>query len=193
MVKRILSKEKIIEGEIQLIKNDSPLNFSVLANYLGVKPQALYPYFKNQMDLNYAVLSETIDKLNELLKSQLLGMTGKSALIQLALISRNEGLKNIKLVHFIITIPPRNAPAFTKKSINELRSIFNSLLATAFKHEDIQLLAGRMIRNLIYGELLNVGTGWFSNKKISQTESFKWMISESLNILDKADENFKLR
>lgn len=190
MVKRILSREKIIEEEIQLIKDDSPLNFSVLANYLGVKPQALYPYFKNQMDLNYAVLSETVDKLNELLKSQLLGMTGEKALFQLALICRNEGLENIKLFHFIVTLPLKNAPEFTKKSIAELRNIFNSLLATAFKHEKIQLLAGRMIRNLIYGELLNVGTGWFSDKKISQSESFKWMIRESLDSLDKADKNF---
>lgn len=190
MVKKILSREKIITAEIQLIKNDTLLNFSILAAHLGVKPQALYPYFKNQMDLNYVILSETVNKLNELLKTQLLGLTGKAALFQLALICRNEGLENIKLFHFIVTLPLKNAPTFTKKSIDELRNIFNSLLATAFKHAEIQLLAGRMIRNLIYGELLNVGTGWFVDKKISQSESFKWMIQESLDSLDKADKNF---
>lgn len=183
MSKQILSREKIIEIAIELIKHDEPLTFSNLARHLGTKSQALYPYFKNQANLNYAILAESLDKLTIVLKDRLLGITGQEALLKLALTCRNIGLSNIKLSQFIVTLPRDQATTAAQKSINELKVVFNTLLASTFSSPKIQLLGGRMIRNLIIGELINVGTGWFSNQQLPQMASFEWMAKQSLGSL----------
>ncbi|KRM36113.1 TetR family transcriptional regulator [Agrilactobacillus composti DSM 18527 = JCM 14202] len=188
MPKQVLSRERIMAVGIELINAETPLTFSNLARQLGTKSQALYPYFSNQTDLSYAILEEVLDRLIATLRSRLLGLTGEPALLELALICRSLGLTHLRLSRFLITLPRDKATIAAQKSINTLGTVFNKLLASAFHETRVQILAGRMIRNLIIGELANVGTGWFSNQEISQAASFKWMIQSSLDILSQEDE-----
>ena len=46
------------------------------------------------------------------------------------------------------------------------------------------LNATRMIRNLIIGEVVNVGRGWFTTETVQESVSFKRMLQVALHHLD---------
>lgn len=63
---------------------------------------------------------------------------------------------------------------------NQLRLLFNQLLATEFTTTAQQLLASRWIRNLTIGDIVNVGTGCFADKSFSVDQSFQKLLQQSL-------------
>ncbi|WP_180245647.1 hypothetical protein [Secundilactobacillus silagincola] len=50
--------------------------------------------------------------------------------------------------------------------------------------DELRLNATRMIRNLIIGEIVNVGRGWFKNDAVNETDSFKQMLLVALHHLE---------
>ena len=60
MPRQILSKEIIIQISINLIEANKDNSFANIARNLCTQSQALYNYFSNQIDLNYAIVAWTI-------------------------------------------------------------------------------------------------------------------------------------
>ena len=69
----------------------------------------------------------------------------------------------------------------TTAAFNELKSIFNQMIATEFTDSKKQLLASRCIRDLAIGDIVNVGTGWFADKSLPADKSFRKLLKQSLS------------
>ena len=65
MPRQILSKEIIIQTSINLIEANKDNSFANIARILGTQSQALYNYFSNQIDLNYAIVAWTIKQITQ--------------------------------------------------------------------------------------------------------------------------------
>ncbi|MCH5462767.1 TetR/AcrR family transcriptional regulator [Lactobacillus sp. LC28-10] len=186
MTSRTLTTEKIIQTAMSLIAAQKPLTFSNISRELGTHSQALYNYFPDVSTLS-ASIDETYNSglVNEL-QQQLLGLSGEEAILKFATVSRQYALEHFKITQFVLAIPREllNENAAKAPSSEQLKSILYQLLQTMNIDERHRLNAARMIRNLIIGEIVNVGRGWFTTKSVKESESFKQMLLLALHHLD---------
>ncbi|WP_204122596.1 TetR/AcrR family transcriptional regulator [Lacticaseibacillus mingshuiensis] len=186
MSKQVLSQTRIIECGIALINNGSAVSFANIARELGTKSQALYPYFTNQQALSYAILDQTVASLVERLKTDLFGKTGREALVEFALICRRVCLEHPRLSQFIVALP-RSEDAIADEPVAAFRTLLTQSVAAVVASERARLLGGRLLRDLIIGELINISSGWFNNAELPQEDSFRWMIERGIDALTVED------
>lgn len=182
-----LSQQTIIEAGAGLIEAQTPLTFSNIARGLGVKSQALYPYFANQAELRQAIVAWAVDQLTTRLRDELFGLAGKEAVTAFAEVCRQAGLTHPNLSCFVLAQPRAEVSDANASGLLELHALLAKLLAAFIKSPSLQLAGARYLRNLIVGEIENVAAGWFTNPALDQAESFSWMIETSLNALITAD------
>ena len=180
MPRQILSKEIIIKTSIELIEDNKENNFASIAKKLGTQSQALYNYFPNQLTLNYAIVAWTVSLLTDQLRKDLFGKAGLTAIIDFAMTFRKTALNHFLLTQFVLKMPRTNNYPETTAAFNELKSIFNQMIATEFTDPKKQLLASRCIRDLAIGDIVNVGTGWFADKSLPADKSFRKLLKHSL-------------
>ena len=181
MPRQILSKELIIKTSIKLIENKKENNFATIARELGIQSQALYNYFPNQLALNYAIVAWLINLMTDQLRRNLFGKAGMTAIIDFAMEFRQLALNHFHLTQFVLKMPRTNKYPETTAAFNELKSIFNQMIATEFTDPKRQLLASRCTRDLAIGDIVNVGTGWFADKSLPADKSFRKLLKQSLN------------
>lgn len=186
LTSRTLTTEKIIQTALSLIEDQKPLTFSNISRALGTRSQALYNYFP---DVN--ALSASIDEaynagLVTELQQQLVGLSGEKAILKFAAVSRQYALKHFKITQFVLAIPRELLNDDTNQitSSERLKRILYQLLQTMHIDERRRLSAARMIRNLIIGEVVNVGRGWFTTKTVTESDSFEQMLLVALHHLD---------
>ena len=179
MPRQILSKEIIIKTSIELIEDNKENNFAAIAKKIGTQSQALYNYFPNQLTLNYAIVAWTVSLLTDKLRKDLFGKAGLTAIIDFAMTFRETALNHFFLTQFVLKMPRTNNYPETTAAFNELKSIFNQMIATAFTDSKKQLLASRCIRDLTIGDIVNVGTGWFADKSLPADKSFRKLLMQS--------------
>ena len=184
MPRQILSKELIIKTSIKLIENKKENNFATIAREFGTQSQALYNYFPNQLALNYAIVAWLINLMTDQLRRNLFGKAGMIAIIDFAMEFRQIALNHFHLTQFVLKMPRTNMFPETTAAFNELKSIFNQMIATEFTDPKKQLLASRCIRDLAIGDIVNVGTGWFADKSLPADKSFRKLLENSLNKIE---------
>ena len=185
MPRQILSKEIIIKTSIELIEDNKENNFASIAKKLGTQSQALYNYFPNQLALNYAIVAWTVSLLTDQLRKDLFGKAGLTAIIDFAMTFRKTALNHFLLTQFVLKMPRTNNYPETTAAFNELKSIFNQMIATEFTDSKKQLLASRCIRDLAIGDIVNVGTGWFADKSLPADKSFRKLLKQNLSDIAK--------
>ena len=180
MPRQILSKEIIIKTSIELIEDNKENNFATVARKIGIQSQALYNYFPNQIALNYAIVAWTVELLTNQLRKDLFGKAGLTAIIDFVMAFRETALNHFLLTQFVLKMPRTDNYPETTAAFNELKSIFNQMIATEFTDPQKQLLASRCIRDLAIGDIVNVGTGWFADKSLPADKSFRRLLKQSL-------------
>lgn len=191
MVRQILSKERIIQASVALIEAGKIPTFADLARRLSIHSQALYPYFSNQAELNDAIFAWAMRQLNEQLRNKLFGLSGREGIMAFSIACRQECLAHIRLTQYLMGVHRDQANQDMQAGTDLFHDLMSSMIKPVFKRAKVRLLAGRWLRNLIIGDVINVGAGWFKNRELSSDETFEWMVSACLQRLaqeDQADE-----
>lgn len=183
MSRQVLSSEKIIAQAVTLITADQMPTFSNIARALGTRSQALYSYYPNQDALRAAVFLHGVTKLTEVLKTELFGLSGRAAILRFAQVCRALGLKNIRLTRFILTTPRHLQEGTATTAVVALNDLLMQLCAVYSTNQADQIVVARTLRNLIVGEVINVGAGWFHNTAVPASTSFDRMIAQYLDML----------
>ncbi|PDH94433.1 TetR family transcriptional regulator [Oenococcus oeni] len=178
MPHQILTSEKIVQAGVNIIEADKVLTFSTIAHNLGTHSQALYVYFDNQKQLSYAIVGWAVTQVIESLKTKVFSHSGKQAIIIFATELRSIALKHIQLSRFVLTVQRDDQNPEVQTAFENLRDLLHRLINSIFYDSDNRILASRCIRDLIVGDILNVGSGWFEDPTISPDDSFQ----ESLNL-----------
>ncbi|MTV81844.1 TetR/AcrR family transcriptional regulator [Secundilactobacillus folii] len=185
MTSRTLNPEKIVRTAMQLINEQIPLSFTNISKQLGTRSQALYNYFTDVKSLNVAIAKLYSTDLFNFLQSALIGISGKAAVIRYAISVRNYSLEHFRIAQFVISTPREQLQANQADASDwSIRNLLNQLLDTMSLTPTQHLNASRMIRNLVIGEILNVGSGWFKNETVAETASFERMLTVGLKHLD---------
>lgn len=182
MTRQILSQAKIVQTSIELIEAGEQLSFSTIARALGTKSQALYSYFDNQTALSYAVVGWTITQVNDRLRTQLFGLSGQQGIVAFATEFRKLALVHLKLTRFVLAKPRTKDYPIATKAFTQLRQLLNQMIASQYPEQQ-RLLVSRCIRALIVGDIVNVGTGWFTDDTISTADSFHELLVMNLKML----------
>jgi AcrR family transcriptional regulator len=189
MPKQILNEEKIVATAITLITNGREVTFSSVAKQLGTRSQALYTYFANADELRYAVVASVVKHIADQLKSVLFGQSGKVAIVKFAQFIRQKALSNVQLSRFVLAAPRTNDIVSVVSAFDELKQMLDQLLGSVYSEATVLILASRCIRDLIIGDVLNVGAGWFTNPEITPDESFEKLLDENLAMLARMNVN----
>lgn len=189
MPKQILTEDKILTAAVELITAESDVTFSSLAKQLGTRSQALYTYFANAEELRYAVVASVINTIADQVKSELFGQSGQAAIMQFAQLIREKALSNIPLSRYVLATPRTKEVKGVVLAFGELKQMLDQLLASVYRDPTVLMLASRCIRDLIIGDVLNVGTGWFSNPVMTPDESFETLLNENLAMLMRMEVN----
>ncbi|MCP0885803.1 TetR/AcrR family transcriptional regulator [Ligilactobacillus sp. WILCCON 0076] len=175
MALKVLDHTKILKAAISLIDAEEALTFSRLATVLGTRSQALYNYYPNVSAIRVAMVDYFYSGLFETLQKRLGELGDKADIIEYGLICRKYSLEHYSLMQLALATPGKKIRK--TKQQQELRkkylALFNSLLEPLNLEYGDYLIISRALRNLVVGEVSNVGSGWFSNTKMSSEETFK--------------------
>lgn len=181
LTSRTLSKEKIIEAAIELIKQQESLTFTNLSKKLGTRSQAIYNYYSDVTDIKIAVAMNFFDQLATRLNADLLGLSGKQAIKAFANVSTQYALDNFLIAQQILSIPvEQKREGALEESIDSVYKILRLFLNQLIKDDQQKIIIARMLRNLIIGEVVHVGNGRFNSKQISSRDSFDQMLEITL-------------
>lgn len=187
MPRQILSKEIIIQTSISLIEANKDNSFANIARNLGTQSQALYNYFSNQIDLNYAIVAWTIKQITQHLQQKLFGKTKMDAIIAFAMELRKLALDHFLLAQFILKMPRTDKYPDVKLAFTNLKALLDCLIATEFTDRKKRILASRCGRDLLIGDIINVGTGWFVDKSIPTESGFRTLLKNNLENIKNAN------
>jgi AcrR family transcriptional regulator len=188
MVRQVLSKEKIVATSIALIEKGDAVTFSSVSKQLGRRSQALYTYFENATELQYAIVAWTLQKASEYLQNQVFGQSGETALINFATEWRALALRHMALSRFVLLSPRRDDYPETAAAVDRLWGLLHQLVAGVFKNDTVRLLATRCLRDLIIGDVFHVGMGWFTDKAMLADDSFDQLLRQNLTIFKTMDK-----
>lgn len=181
MTSRTLSKEKIIATAIELINTEGSLTFTTLSKKLGTRSQAIYNYYPDVSAIKIAVAIDFYDNLAIRLQADLLGLSGKQAIKSFTNISTQYALSKFPVSQMILAIPVNEKRSGElDKSIDQVHRILRTLLQQVSDDPQKEIVIERMLRNLIIGEVMHVGSGRFSNELISAQDSFDQMLEITL-------------
>lgn len=184
--KRDLSEDKIIQAAIEIITagNYDSATFKSIAEKLDCKTQALYFYFKNRDDLNLALTKYYFDKLDDNIKTECFGYSGKEGMVQVAKVMRKFGLSNLSLSLLVLKTAEISKDEIIGDETLHLRMMMNTFIEKFVTDDKAKMTITRGIRSLLIGEVVNEGIGWFHNPLIKNTESFEINLNKILDIKD---------
>ncbi|WP_237029154.1 MULTISPECIES: TetR/AcrR family transcriptional regulator [Lactobacillaceae] len=188
MSRQILSKDRIIQAAVAIIEAGGTPTFSTISRRLGSRSQALYPYFANQTELSFAIFDWVARQLNDQIKTELFGLSGREGLIALAVAMRREGLAHVRLTQYLLSIPRDTANADMQQGTDLFRDLLGGMIRPVFQHSRVRLIAARWLRDLIVGDVVNIGAGWFIDQGISADDSFELALTASLDRLTLEDQ-----
>ncbi|MFT8460392.1 MAG: TetR/AcrR family transcriptional regulator [Liquorilactobacillus ghanensis] len=191
MKHQILTKEIIIKTSIEIIEKDEKLTFTTIAKKIGIRSQSLYTYFENINELKYAIVAWGIQTIKKQIQDQLFGQSGIEAIINFSKELRHIALQHSKLSQFILlSTRPTDYPA-ANDAFKELRNLLYKLLESTFQNESVRIMVSRCLRDLIIGDIINIGTGWFTDETIPPEESFDKFIQQNLATFQEMDQKSK--
>ena len=182
MTSRTLSKEKIIAISLELIKKQTQPSFSNIAKAMGMRSQSIYNYFENAEELKAAIAVNFYQELFKQLQAELLGLSGKSAVKKFCQISTEFAINDFLVTQYVMSMPKWmfHGDKEVESSIDDVYQILRTLIDPLFSDAQQKLVVSRMLRNLIIGQIIHIGTGRFTNPLISADDSFDKMLEITL-------------
>lgn len=187
MRSKSLSKSQIISAATKLLRDQQPITFSNLARQLAVRSQTLYNYFPNIRAVKIAMVEALYNDLSKELHEQLIGVSGKEAIMKFMLTTRQFGLDHYYLVRLLLSIPGSELRESKQQQeiVAQQRAFFHTLLAPFAMTKEEETIFQRTLRNLLIGEISNVGSGWFHDPQPSAQDSFQIMVGSVIKQLGK--------
>ena len=171
-----LNRERIISTSLTLIERPQKLTFSTLARELSVHSQALYAYFPNQDGLDQAIVASVARKVTDDCTRQAFGKTGREAITVFLTTVRDSALAHPEIARFTLNRMRNDSGLASQTDFSRLRDLFHVLLASMWTDKKQQIIAGRALRDVLIGDILNTINGWFTDRRVSPDESFKHIL-----------------
>ncbi|WP_373841717.1 TetR/AcrR family transcriptional regulator [Limosilactobacillus sp.] len=179
-----LNQKLIIQTGISIIQQQEKMSFSTISHKLGIHSQALYFYFKNQSELNQAIVVTIVQQIIDACKEQVFGKQGRKAITTFILTIRQQALDNPDLARFTLNLIRNDPKLLSQASFEHLRKLFNILIKSTYQEGKQRLLASRIFRDLLVGDIYNNINGWFNNPQLNSNESFSRMMEGTFEWLD---------
>lgn len=179
-----ISKADIIKTAILMIEKGDNITFSTISRKMKMTSQSLYNYFKNQQELEYAIVATVINSAYIIAQRETFGKSGFDGIVSLAIILRKAGIKHIALAQFVVAHPRVHEYHMVNEAFASLKELLDQMLISYFTQDKV-LKASRLLRSLLVGDILNVGMGWFKSPDLKAEESFSEMLELSLVNLKK--------
>lgn len=182
MTAHTLSKKKIIDQAIKLVRAQQPATFSRIAKSLSISSQSIYNYFKDGDELKGAVSIRFYDSLYEKLQAGLVGVSGKTAIVKYCQICTNYAIDDFLMTQYVINMPKwmfHGHPG-VEASLDRIYEILKRLVDALIIDDKQALIVARMLRNLVTGEVIHIGTGRFKDPLVDSKDSFQDMLQITL-------------
>lgn len=188
MAKRNLTREKVIDAAIQLMeeKKSTALEMKELAAYLCIKSASLYNHVESLSAVYYAAGEKALSVLTAKMQEAIAGKTGETAIIALARCNRGLAKESPALYRLYLQLPVI-APEVIAIP-NTCHSIYHHLFRGYAISETRKLHLTRMLRSLIHGFISLETGGYFQDTGATREESFDYMLTEFLQLLQTATE-----
>lgn len=183
--KRNLSAAKIKAEATQMINQSGAeqLSFSRVATALGVKPQAMYAYFKSKEALRAELIVDFLDGITTKIKTELVGVAGKNAL----------QIFGEQLYQLLLAQPEMTRLAFggidyqhqsdAYEHLRDLIAILKRLVAPFAQDEAEVLNDSRLFRAFIFGYVQNELWGLFQRSSVPAEASFQSALDQVITLI----------
>ncbi|WP_054702226.1 TetR/AcrR family transcriptional regulator [Secundilactobacillus odoratitofui] len=183
--KRNLSAAKIKQTAMQLINENGAeqLSFSRVATNLGVKPQAMYPYFKSKEALKVSLIVDFLDHLTSQISAQLVGVAGQEALM----------VYGEQLYHHLLAQPEMTRLAFggidyqhqsvAYEHFRDLIALLKRLIRPFTQNETDVINYSRLFRAFIFGFVQNELWGLFHGSPVPAKSSFDTALQQVIGLI----------
>ena len=152
-----------------MIEKGEKITFSTISRKMKITSQSLYNYFKNQKELEYAIVGTVISSACKIAQEKTFGKSGHDGVTTLALMFRKMGVRHINMAQFVISHHRTNQYKIVTDAFNELKILIDRMLESYIDSDKLLIL--------------NVGTGWFKSPEVRAESSFIEMLNLSLNAL----------
>lgn len=195
MVRKGLTKGKIVEAYIELLEEGGYKNFSVqkLAEKLNVKAASLYNHITNVDEINFEMGLKTAE---DLVKAQLKAMEGKSrqeALWALALafrefvFSRPESFK-------MIVVMPESIPARSRNYRLQIQEPIMQVLSLYDISEEQRMHWYRILRSTMHGFVFYELVSWnYIHFPGDPLESYRMAVNNIILALESTEREYQSR
>ncbi|WP_125770736.1 TetR/AcrR family transcriptional regulator [Companilactobacillus furfuricola] len=182
MAAHTLSHEKIVNTAISLVQDQQVVTFSKLGNVLGTRSQSIYNYFKDGDELKAAVAVKYYRDLYAKLQHSLIGLSGKAAVLKYSQVAAEFAIENFFITQYVISMPKWmfHGDQGVRDVLNDSYLLLKRLVDPLAADAEQSLVITRMIRNLISGEVIHIGTGRFKDPLMEASVSFEKMIELAL-------------
>lgn len=183
--KRNLSAAKIKAQATQMINQfgAEQLSFSRVAASLGVKPQAMYAYFKSKEALRAELIVDFLDDITAKIKAELVGVAGQDALQRFG----------EQLYQLLLAQPQMTRLAFggidyqhqsdAYEHLRDLIAILKRLVAPFAQDEAEVLNDSRLFRAFIFGYVQNELWGLFQRSSVPAESSFQISLNQVITLI----------
>ena len=183
--KRNLSATKIKAVATDMINRSGAeqLSFSRVADALGVKPQAMYAYFKSKEALRAELIVDFLDGITAKIKTELAGVAGKDAL----------RIFGEQLYQLLLAQPEMTRLAFggvdyqhqsdAYEHLRDLIALLKRLVAPFAQDEAEVLNDSRLFRAFIFGYVQNELWGLFQRSSVPAETSFQVSLNQVIMLI----------
>lgn len=179
---RTLSKSKIVDTVIELIRQQKPTTFSQISKQLGTRSQSIYNYFSDGNELKAAVTVRFYAKMTQELQNKIFGLSGKKAVLKFCQVSADYAIDDFLVLQYVISLPKEmfHGDKEVESTLDNLYQLLCQLLDPLISDKKQKLVYARLIRSLIAGEVIHIGTGRFDNDLVPADDSFLQMLEIAL-------------
>jgi len=174
MVKRrTLTREKVLEQANQLIaqRGLEHLTIRALATALDVRPQSLYNYVSSVTDLFDQVGRQFIQEISDHLMRELMGVSGREALMVFARVFREECLRQQHLAPMLLN--PNALPDLTETHA-ALVTLYHRMFASLNLEDtgNTRLVEVTLYRSTLFGFIMQEIGGFLKPTELSVDDRF---------------------
>ena len=185
MVRKVLSKEKIIEAAEQFIEERGYKEFSVreLAVRLGIKAASLYNYIENIDELSRDVGLKALGELTGRQRQAAAGKERGEALLALAVAYRSFAQERPQLYKVLMDLPDMEDRKLLHTGGEIIAPLMSVLEQYAVTDED-RMRYQRILRSIMHGFADLEAAGYFAHFPIDNDESYRLAIADVADRLE---------
>lgn len=177
MIKKGLTREKIIDAAVALIEEKGLSAFSLrnLASALEIQVSSLYNHIEGQNDLLAGVGLRAVDMLKELEESAIADKLRDEALYALADSYRQFAKEHTELYRIIMGVHTLGIPML-ESAAKKIALPILSVISEYGIEGDLQIHYQRMMRSAMHGFFEHENSGGFSLSPLDKDASYRFSI-----------------